>query len=283
MNIISLENTSTYQILNAFNLAFSDYMIPLRLSQEQLERKFVAEDIDLSLSMGVIVDGELIGFVLHACREIEGSKVLYNGGTGVVPKYRGNRLTQKMYQFIRAALISNGITKVTLEVIAENAAAIHIYEKIGFRKTRTLNCYKGKMLKLEKNEVVEIQKSSICQITPYTNYCDRLTTWQNELATASNIEKDMTNFVAILNNEIVGYLVYQQKSKKILQLAVAREARNRGIASSLLSNLETIDSDAQIVTNIDVGNNSLNTFLQRRGMELFLKQYEMEWDLSEHV
>ena len=33
-----------------------------------------------------------IGFVLQGIREVDGQKIAWNGGTGIIPKYRGKKL-----------------------------------------------------------------------------------------------------------------------------------------------------------------------------------------------
>ena len=52
MNISTLENTSISDILACFNLSFSDYLIPLQLSEEQLKSKLIADNTNLSKSIG---------------------------------------------------------------------------------------------------------------------------------------------------------------------------------------------------------------------------------------
>ena len=75
MNISTLENTSISDILACFNLSFSDYLIPLQLSEEQLKSKLIADNTNLSKSIGVFKDKELIGLVLHGVKEKNNKKI----------------------------------------------------------------------------------------------------------------------------------------------------------------------------------------------------------------
>ena len=45
MQFKSLENTSIADLVHVFNEAFSDYIIPMHLTKEQLLNKIIAESI----------------------------------------------------------------------------------------------------------------------------------------------------------------------------------------------------------------------------------------------
>lgn len=100
MELKTLSNTSTEDILSVFNLSFSDYIVPFHLSIEQLTTKIAAEKINPDISVGAFEDGRLVGFILQAEKTGSGEKIIYNGGTGVVPESRGKGLVRKMYDFI---------------------------------------------------------------------------------------------------------------------------------------------------------------------------------------
>lgn len=142
----TLDDIRIEEILDCFNLSFSDYLIPLQINHDQLLTKFKAENIDRSISIGAFRNDKLVGLVLHGKKKKEKLTVAYNGGTGVIPRERGQGLTIRMYTYILPKLQSNGIDNVTLEVISNNRAAIKAYEHIGFREARRLNCYKGEIL-----------------------------------------------------------------------------------------------------------------------------------------
>lgn len=52
----------------------------------------LADKINLELSVGSFENGKLIAFILHRFDIINYPKVIYSGGTGVIPKKRGSGL-----------------------------------------------------------------------------------------------------------------------------------------------------------------------------------------------
>ena len=53
-------------------------------------------------------------------------------GMGLLPAYRGQGIGHRLLQACLDKAAGKGITRVTLEVRADNAAAIRLYEKAGF-------------------------------------------------------------------------------------------------------------------------------------------------------
>ena len=125
-NLREIENE---EILDCFNLSFSDYSIPFKLSLKQLETKLRTENINKDISIGTFIRNKLIGFVLHGDR-IEGvNRIAYNAGTGVIPIERGQKLTRRMYDYIMPTLSKNKFSEVALEVISDNIPAVQQKER----------------------------------------------------------------------------------------------------------------------------------------------------------
>ena len=57
---------------------------------------------------------------------------------GVVPSYRGLGLGRALIRQALAGFRGAGVTRVYLEVTAENAQAIRLYREAGFRRSKTL-------------------------------------------------------------------------------------------------------------------------------------------------
>ena len=178
MDIKILNGVSTKVITDVFNLSFSDYFIPFKLTEQQMADKMEADKTDLNLSVGVFENDILIGFILHGKDSINGKNLLYNGGTGVIPSKRGHGLTKKMYSFILPILKENDIDSLILEVISNNVQAIKSYEQSGYKKVRTLACYKGDLKPLKINNSIEIKALNQYNWEILEAFWDITPTWQ---------------------------------------------------------------------------------------------------------
>lgn len=275
MQIKTLKDTSTKELFQVFNLSFSDYFVPLKLTEEQLKTKLIADKIDLNLSVGVFKEGHLIAFILHGIDTINQEKWAYNGGTGVIPKQRGQGLTKQMYQFILPKLKEKGINHLVLEVISENIPAITSYQKSGFKIQRTLNCFKGELKDLKVNPNIEIQSLKTILWHELQTFWDIHPTWQNSIQTLNTIKDQITIYGAFRYTKLIGYVVFNPSSKRIQQIAISKIHRKQGIASTLLSKLKEEYGRELSVINVDQRNADINLFFKRIGLEMVLEQKEM--------
>ena len=234
MEIRNLQGTTYNEILNVFNAAFSDYFVPFKLTEEQLVSKMKGDKIDLELSVGVFENQKLIGFILHGFDIINNQKVVYNGGTGVIPKKRGLGLTKQMYQFALPVLEKLGIDKITLEVISKNIGAIKSYEKSGFTTIRNLVCFKGDFKPTKSNSDIEIKQLLDYPWDLMMSFWDIDATWQNSKNVLTELRSNNESLGAYIQNELVGYVIYSPTSKRIQQIAIHKEYRRRGIAQLIM-------------------------------------------------
>lgn len=278
MRFGTLENCSFVELVNVFNAAFADYLVPLQLSEEQLRAKFITENIHLKYSVGVWSEDCLIAFILHGIGEREGQRCLYNGGTGVLPAFRGKGLTVKMYQYFIPTLKDAGILKVYLEVLTENEAAIASYKKVGFRSERLLSCWKGKVSSLHPSLFI-IDNPKETTWSEWSSWWSMQPSWQHTTdAVLRNLEKNKI-LCAYSEEQCVGYIVFQPISKKIIQLAVHPHYRRKGIASMLLAEGAKKWGEEWAMINVDEQAEDLMLFLNDQDFNLFVKQWEMVLEL----
>ena len=283
MEIKTLEDIDKKDILNVFNESFSDYFIPFKLSEEQLSSKMLADKTDLKLSVGVFENGNLIAFILHGFDKINNEKVIYNGGTGVIPKKRGSGLTKQMYLFILPLLRRNGINKLQLEVITENAQAINSYKKTGFRIVRELLCYKGKVSTLSLNNNLNIKKLQDYNWNLMESFWNIYPTWQNSKNVINELKYNNISLGAYIENQLVGYIIYSPNNKRIQQIAVSKDFRKRRIASTLIDEIIKTNGNMFSIINVDKSSKGINSFLEKIGLEKDLEQLEMKLQLDKNV
>lgn len=278
MKITPLENIPITEMVTAFNLSFSDYIIPLQLTEQQFRDKLFSEDISLEWSFGAFINDKLIGFMLHGYR----NNILYNAGTGVIPEYRGNKFTQKLYDYCLQKANSENITSIQLEVITKNNRAIKTYENIGFKIIRTLNCYKGILNVTESKSSFEVSQLSLSDYTTLKTLCNYLPTWQNSIETIKKLYQ--INDIKIIGvkhlEEIIGYVIFNNTSKKTLQIGLNKNYDRNIIMNALFEFISNQYSKEIFAINLDDSAENIISGFNALGLNCFLKQYEMKITLN---
>lgn len=279
-NIRHLISQDLKEMYRAFKTAFQDYPIPFDLSEEHFKKKFVNKlNINLDLSAGAFSNNKLNGFIFTSVCLYEDILSAYNGGTGVVPVYRGNGLTSDLYNYLIPNFRKQNITMCILEVLTENKAAIKVYKKIGFRISRHYRCYKLNPYKpvprRENNQVL----TAVVQKPNWKIYDQFLDCKPSYLDSQGMIEKNLANEVIVearQNNLIVGYSIFQPETGRISHIAVDKSRRHMGIGTMLMRFIFTNSiQKALTIINIPDDTDSLLSFLEKSGFENELNQYEM--------
>ena len=279
MEIKTLEGVDPKDILKAFNTAFSDYFVPFKFTKAQLLSKMKADKTALELSVGVFENQQLIAFVLHGVDIINNQKIVYNGGTGVIPQKRGSGLTKQMYHFILPLLEKKEIHKIVLEVITQNIQAITSYEKSGFKVLRELACFKGDVNVTKTNREIKITALQDYPWEIMKSFWDTHPTWQNSISVLN--ESKMVNHAigAYHENQLVGYLIYNSHNNRLQQIAVDKSFRRNRIASSLMAALAKTQGNSCSAINVDKRTTHLFQFFESIELKAYLEQLEMELDL----
>ncbi|RMA58011.1 GNAT family N-acetyltransferase [Ulvibacter antarcticus] len=268
MVIKSLEGISLNDIVDCLVSSFEGYFVPLPSEVSFWEQRFKAARVDLSLSFGVFEQGTLVAFIVHGIDTNDGLKTAFNSGTGVLQKYRGQAIVDKMYAFALPKLKKHGIQKCKLEVIDKNIRAIRVYERIGFSITRRMKCYKGEP-KSVGNQQLEVREVKLSEIVnkpqfPYS--------WDN---CHEAIQLSGKSYKCYLVNELeednyVGSFVINPSNGYIAQL----EAKSKNL-EALLTAVTEIAASIKI-NNIDDRRIELIACLDKIGMENTIDQFEME-------
>ncbi|WP_242499303.1 GNAT family N-acetyltransferase [Flavobacterium sp. 140616W15] len=111
----------------------------------------------------------------------------------------------------------------------------------------------------------------------FTSFWTIEPTWQNTVKSLDNSKERCGILEAYIENEPVGYLVYNRMSRRILQIAVAVKHRRNGVGAQLVNKmLETIDSTEVSMNNIEENSIETNAFLKNLGLVNRVSQYEMK-------
>lgn len=275
----TLENTTSQEILDCFNDAFSAYIIPLQLSKELFEWKLKSENFNPSLSVGAFDGDKLVGFILHCTDSKFAPHIVYNGGTGVIEAYRNQAITRKMYNYIIPKLKQNGIKKVLLEVIEGNHAAHQSYLKAGFETIRTLIAYKGDIEVSGINDAIEIIPSEQ-PLVSLSAQMSCVPSWQNASHTLDRVYDTLEVYEAHDNGAIVGYIAYNPLLKRMHQIAVYPNYQRQKIAQTLLNFIANKHGNSQSIINVDSSQLGVNKFLENVGLKKQIQLFEMEMHIG---
>ena len=276
MEFRTLQQTPLEELSVVFNQAFQNYFVEIALTPEQLAGKFAADGVRLDLSVGAFYREKLVGFIFHGTNEQAENRVAYNGGTGVIPEYRGQQLTIKMYEFILLILKQEEVKKIRLEAITENIRAIKSYTDLGFSIIRKVDCFRGNFKTKETSHEIILQQQideetaqQLWEVTP---------TWQNSFLSVRRQAKAVQCLIVKKENQVAGYLLLHTKNGRVMQFAVHPQWRNNGIASALFQKAAQLKETLAII-NLDSKSEITTSFLKKHGFNYTLSQYEMELEL----
>lgn len=276
MEIKTLENINLDTLTQTFNKAFENYFVPFKLTPQLLSQRIQISGIDLSNSYGVYDAGKLVSFMLIAIDNLNGIQSAYNGGTGVIPDYRGQKLVKQMYDIAIPKYKNLGVKQLTLEVICENEKAIKAYESVGMKIERRLSCYAGDIIHAE----TEVEDLNIA-VNEKPNWSDYQ--FMNEYVPAWDHQRNSIlrsqgsyKYVELRQDEILhAYAIFNPLNAAIAQFGVSKNHRRKGIGTQLFNVLAKIKSPLKL-NNIDSSYKPTHQFLTNLGLKNTIDQFEMK-------
>jgi ribosomal protein S18 acetylase RimI-like enzyme len=265
-----------------FNLAFIDYIVPIHLSQGQFIQKIIQKtNISFKYSVGSYYNRKLVGFIYNSMNYYEDKKTAYNGGTGVIADFRGNRLTERMYESVLPKLMKNGIEQCILEVISNNKPAIKVYENLGFKRTKFYHCMKltdqSPYLQKIKNKNFDLVVTSNPKWKKYSNFCDYSTCFLDSFPLLKKNRENETIIEAYLDQRLIGFLIFNRIMGRVEQIGVDHNYRDRGIGSILIKKMIKICGKKPIyILNLNERYHDLLNFFLRLGFRNEIDQFEFK-------
>ena len=132
INLRRMSECSFDTALDAWNRVFHGYAVDLTQSLDQLLTRITYDQLSLERSF-IAFDGEdVVGFLMNAFREGDGRKFAWNGGTGVVPEWRGRGVGRLLMDAALKLYKSERVDVAFLEALTNNRPAIELYKKCGY-------------------------------------------------------------------------------------------------------------------------------------------------------
>lgn len=136
-----LSECTLVEAVELWNRGFEGYYFPMTTNVFSFVQRVANEGLSLDHSIVAVMDGQLIGFVLTGIRNLNGKKVAWNGGTGVVPDYRYQGVGKALMKEVIDLYRREGVAVATLEAISANENAISLYEQRGYQVVDKLYFY----------------------------------------------------------------------------------------------------------------------------------------------
>jgi ribosomal protein S18 acetylase RimI-like enzyme len=285
MVIQQLDRLPIYHLNKTFNLAFSDYVLPMHVTVKQLAENIRRDGIDFRYSVGAFNGDQLVGFILQSLEEWNGVKTAYNGGTGVIPAFRGNKITRQLYDYIIPQVKAAGAEQCLLEVIATNQVAIKTYKAVGFEQKRIFTCYKANLKDIpllpgKRVPGIEIKEISLPDWNLVKTFWDYVPSWQYGIPSIRRLSGKISVLGAFDQDQLVGYAAIIRNANRVAQFAVAESHRGQGIGHGLFYHLAQRASGPLVVINVEDSCGATNKFLRALGFTCFIKQLEMHKPLK---
>ncbi|KAA3640871.1 MAG: GNAT family N-acetyltransferase [Bacteroidetes bacterium] len=273
MKIQSLENTPFEVILQCFFDAFADYFVDVRMPVEFWHSRWKADRVNFSHSYGVFDDDNLVGFILNGIGYRDGKKTAFNAGTGVIPKYRGQRLVKKMYEAFLPELKSIGIENCALEVITENKKAVKAYQSVGMQITRHYICYNGPFQISDFDQEVIVKKVETPSWDTYADFQREGYSWGNS-RTSVELYDSFEAYEMWSKSQLKGYFLIDPEKSTLAQFEVKNNDWETW-GKPLFRKVSEISSTIKI-NNQDNKNKARIRFLNQINLPVTIEQFEME-------
>ena len=262
-------------MLNCFNLAFSDYALPIQLTEDQLQALFISSGVDKQLSYGAFLDGKMVGFILNSCNIYNDQKVVFDVGTGVIPDHRGMKIFTKLFAFAEQDLRKHDVEKYYLEVLQQNDKAVSAYKKQGFTIVRQFCVLKASACAHQKNDIKfeydDMEKFDFKK----TCHCCRV---KPSYEHSTNILKLNPALYAVAyrkKSEITAFCIFSKENGRILQFGYNDISELKIIIQQLMARFNNITAK-----NIDKSYSEVLEMLYSIGFIEVAEQFEMAKNLN---
>jgi len=275
MQIRPLSGVPMSDITACFNEAFANYFVPIQVNEAYLQRRWYGAKVDYNYSFGAFEDDKLVGFIIFAIDERNGQLTAHNVATGVLPAYRSKQIIPQIYELAIPLFHQQGVSKLSLEVITNNIAAIKAYQQQGYTIDRLFYCYSGHI-------VLDEMPAHSFRITRHHNIDQLLNhplnnlyfSWDNSNDTIQRLHTDYECWQLSDHDELKAFALINSASGYMAQYGFA----NGGEITYGLPLLYAIGQHFPKVsiTNLNSRYQAIKTLFEQCGLTNHVNQFEMQ-------
>ncbi len=273
--IKTLLEVSLLELLPCFNLAFSDYNVPIQVTAKELQDILNSNFVDPQLSF-VAFDASIpVGFIINSIQDRQGEKFAFDAATAIIPEYRGKGVFSCLLQHTEKQLVENQVYHYYLEVLQQNTKAIELYKKKGFSIIRDFV-----LMRKAGRETADVH--GCVQQCTYDTFKDKQVSHiplippscgQSAMSIAANSTLYCASYL-VEDNKIRAYCIHD-KVGRICQFAYSDVSWMIPIIKKLANQYDSLSAK-----NIDTCYSELIDVLLTHGFEEYLYQHEMHKQLG---
>lgn len=209
----TMEHLTFKEAHELFIRGFEGYFIPMKMSLDAFVARIGNEGLSLELSVVMFEGDSPIGFVLQGLRDVDGQKVAWNGGTGIIPEYRGKQYGTILMEKALDMLKKQNVSVATLEAISINEPAIKLYEKVGYEVIDTLHFWESEgVLSFDENIANEFNMNRIPALQAVNaGIFPTLVPWQVDPSITPKVGGEAV--IAMKNNKILAACLVRTKQQ----------------------------------------------------------------------
>lgn len=272
-----LSNADFDSLHECFLTAFSDYEVDMRMSREQFRQRLTRDGIRLEISSGAFDGDRMIGFCMNAVGQWQGKSTAYDGGSAMIPEYRGRGIGTEMFAFLEPKLKEAAVVQYLLEVLTSNVPATNLYRKLGFVETRRLAVFRSQRDTRNTEGKKDLRHVEQPDWELFQSFWDGYPSWQHSIDAVERVANERVIMGAYTDDACVGYGVVFVPQMNLMQLAISPQHRRLGIGSTILAALEAaLETAGPLkINNIDEELKGTLAFFESNGYNEVLGQYEM--------
>lgn len=242
-------------LTDVLNRAFSDYIVPLQITTDDLDSMIERDDILLDRSLVAYDAGNPVGVALVAARPGRGGTRTRLASMGVAPEGRRNGTGRLLLRRVIDAARTGGSRTLHLEVFVNNTPARTLYESAGFVPGRRLLGFSvpAAPIRARAGGDVALRPATSRELLPLFAACiaaepsEAAPPWQLDAPALLRFGPPSALYIIVTDAGAVGYLILGQTrpSAGLVHLGILPTWRRRGLATAALAAALRLHSDVE--------------------------------------
>lgn len=245
---VSFEPASGFplkRLTQAFNHAFTGYYLPMTQTPSALAEMIRVNDVALSASRVMLLDGALAGIGLVGLR----TDRAWIAGMGLDPRWRGHGYGRALLDELLDAARRAGARSAQLEALTINTPALALYESMGFRDMRELRVYQGALSPPssrgapggheKRGRLAPVSLSAALGAVASSRVI--APSWQREQASLHHMRRQITGIALWDGDRVIAYALYAHHESDLnlfdAQSVSPSPARQRDDVMELIAHL----------------------------------------------